>query len=78
MESENNSERMAAVLDFMFGRPIFNAKQLANGVNMPFKTARQYIQKLVQAGIVREITGNARNQIYRAEEIFNVLDGIQR
>jgi Fic family protein len=43
VQSEKNSERMAAVVDFLFGRPIFNAKQLAEGVNMPFKTARQYI-----------------------------------
>jgi Fic family protein len=77
VQSEKNSERMAAVVDFLFGRPIFNAKQLAGGVNMPFKTARQYIEKLVQAGVLREITGNARNQIYRADEVFNALDHIQ-
>ena len=77
VESEKNSERMAAVVDFLFGRPIFNAKQLAEGLEMPFKTSRQYIEKLVQAGILREITGYARNQIYRADEIFNALDKIQ-
>lgn len=77
VEAEKNSERMAAVVDFLFGRPIFNAKQLADGLNMPFKTSRQYIEKLVQAGILREITGYARNQIYRADEVFNALDKIQ-
>ncbi len=77
VEAEKNSERMAAVVDFLFGRPIFNAKQLAAGLNMPFKTSRQYIEKLVQAGILREITGYARNQIYRANEIFNALDKIR-
>jgi len=41
---------------------------------MPFKTARQYIEKLVQAGIVREVTGYARNQVYRADEVFTALD----
>jgi Fic family protein len=77
VESEKNSERMAAVVDFLFGCPIFSAKQLAEGLEMPFKTSRQYIEKLVQAGILREITGFARNQIYRADEIFNALDKIQ-
>jgi Fic family protein len=77
VESGKNSERMAAVVDFLFGRPIFNAKQMAESVNMPFKTARQYIEKLVQAGVLREMTGNARNQIYRADEVFNALDHIQ-
>jgi len=74
VDADKNSNRMGAVLDFLFGRPIFNAKQLAEGVDMPFKTARQYIEKLVQAGVVREVTGYARNQVYRADEVFTALD----
>lgn len=74
VDADKNSNRMGVVMDFLFGRPIFNAKQLAEGVDMPFKTARQYIEKLVQAGIVREVTGYARNQVYRADEVFTALD----
>jgi len=77
VDADKNSNRMGTVMDFLFGRPIFNAKQLAEGVDMPFKTARQYIEKLVQAGIVREVTGYARNQIYRADEVFTALDNIE-
>ena len=29
------------------------------------------------AGIVRELTGYAHNQIYRADEIFSALDNVQ-
>ena len=76
-QPDRNSERMGAVLDFLFARPIFSAKQLAEGVGMPFKTSRQYIEKLVQASILRETTGYARNQIYRADEIFNAIDSLQ-
>ena len=75
--SDRNAERMGAVVDFLFAKPILSAKQLAGGLGMPFKTARQYIEKLVQAGILREITGNARNQIYRADEVFGALDNLQ-
>lgn len=74
VDADKNSNRMGAVMDFLFGRPIFNAKQLAEGVDMPFKTARQYIEKLVQAGIMHEVTGYARNQVYRADEVFTALD----
>ena len=77
VNADKNSKRMGAVVDFLFGRPIFNAKQLAEVVNMPFKTARQYIEKLVQAGILREVTGRARNQIYRTDEIFKALDNVE-
>lgn len=77
VKSDRNSERMSAVLDFLFTRPILSAKQLAESVGMPFKTARQYIEKLAKAGILREVTGNARNQIYRADEVFGALDNIR-
>ncbi|MBI5825279.1 MAG: Fic family protein [Chloroflexi bacterium] len=77
VDADKNSKRMGEVVDFLFGRPIFNAKQLSEGVDMPFKTARQYIEKLVLAGIVREVTGYARNQIYRADEVFTALDNAE-
>jgi Fic family protein len=77
VKSDRNSERMGAVLDFLFARPILSAKQLAESVGMPFKTARQYIEKLAKAGVLREVTGNARNQIYRADEIFGAMDNVQ-
>jgi len=77
VKSDRNSERMGAVLDFLFARPILSAKQLAESVGMPFKTARQYIEKLAKAGILREVTGNARNQIYHADEIFDAMDYVQ-
>jgi len=77
VKSDRNSERMGAVLDFLFARPILSAKQLAENVGMPFKTARQYIEKLASAGILREVTGNARNQIYRADDIFGAMDNVQ-
>jgi Fic family protein len=64
-------------LNFLFARPILSTKQLAGSLNMPFKTARQYIEKLARAGILREVTGNARNQIYRADEVFGALDNLQ-
>lgn len=77
VQSDRNSERMGAVLDSLFARPILSTKQLAGSLGMPFKTARQYIEKLVQAGILREVTGKARNQIYRADEVFGALDNLQ-
>jgi len=77
VETDRNAERMGAVVDFLFTKPILSAKQLAGGVGMPSKTARQYLEKLVRAGILREVTGYARNQIYRADEIFSALDNFQ-
>jgi hypothetical protein len=69
---------MAAVIDFLFARPILNNRQLASGLSIPFKTAGQYIEKLVQAGILRETTGYARNRIFRADEISRTVEGTEK
>ncbi|MBI1854422.1 MAG: Fic family protein [Chloroflexi bacterium] len=78
VRSDRNPIRMAEVVDFLFTRPILTASQLASGLNIPFKTAGQYIEKLVQAGVLREITGHARNRIYRADEILKALGSLEK
>jgi hypothetical protein len=40
---------------------------------MPYKTANDYAEKLVQAGIVRETTGYTRNRIYQSDEIIQAI-----
>lgn len=75
VESERNSERMEAVVDFLFSRPIFTARQAAGELKMPFKTIQDYIVKLEKAGFIKEITGFSRNRVYRSEEILKAIQG---
>lgn len=78
VQKDRNPIRMAAVIDFLFARPILTNRQLASGLNIPFKTAGQYIEKLVQAGILRETTGYARNRIFRADEVLRAVEGVEK
>jgi len=71
-----NPIRMAEVLDFLFSRPILSIRQLADGTEMPFKTAVDYMAKLETARIVREITGYGRNRIFQADEILRAVQGM--
>jgi Fic family protein len=75
VEADRNSVRMAAVVDFLFSRPILSVRQTSDGLGIPFKTARDYLAKLEQAGILREITGYARNRIFQADEILKTIQG---
>ncbi len=77
VRSDRNRRRMAEVVDFLFTRPILTARQMADGLNMPFKTAAQYIGKLVEAGILRETTGYARNRVYQADRILRAMEGLK-
>jgi len=74
VQVDRNPKRMALVIDFLFARPIFTNRQLASELNIPFKSAGEYIEKLVKAGILRETTGYARNRVFRANEIFQALE----
>jgi ribosomal protein S25 len=67
---------MEQVLDFLFTRPVLTIRQLETELGVTFPVARRYIEKLAQAGILREITGHARNRIFRAEEIYKALTGM--
>jgi hypothetical protein len=74
--ADRNPNRMSAVIDFPFMRPIFTNRQLDFGLKIPFKTAGQYVEKLIHEGIFRETTGYARNRIFRANEILQALEGL--
>ena len=75
-EREHRTKRMEQVLDFLFMRPVLSIRQLESELGVTFPVAKRYIDKLVHAGVLKEVTGNARNRIFRAEEIYRVLSGI--
>jgi len=67
---------MMTVLDFLFGHPMATVRQVEGGIGASdYKTAQRYVQKLVELGILREITGGQRNRIYRADWIFDAIHG---
>jgi len=74
VQADCNSARMTAVIDFIFSRPILTIRQLETGLDMPYMAAKRYIDKLVEAGVLQETTGYARNRVFLANEIFQALE----
>ncbi len=76
LQGERTHQRLMQAIDFLFGQPILNIRQLQSGLEAgSFLTAQRVIEKLVQFDILREITGKARNRIYQANEILRAIDG---
>ena len=73
VESDRNSARMAEIIDFIFSRPILTINQLQEAFDMPYMAAKRYVDKLVNAKVLLETTGYARNRVFQATEIFNEL-----
>lgn len=66
--------RLLTVVDLLFATPLLTIKQVANALNVKFPPAQRYLTRLEEAGLVREITGRARNRVYRADAIFAAID----
>ena len=56
------------------GSPFITVSGAARAVGMTFPTAQNNVNKLVEAGILREMTGRTTNRIYVADEILRLLD----
>ncbi len=74
LRTERAAGRLLQTLDVLFERPILNIRQLEAALDVPYRTAQRYIERLEEIGILREVTGQARNRLYRADEIMDNLN----
>jgi Fic family protein len=74
LRSERAAARLMQTLDVLFERPILNIRQLEAALGVPYRTAERYIERLEEIGILREVTGQVRNRLYRADRIIEVLE----
>ncbi len=68
------SAQVHVLIDELFASPILTINQLVDATEISDKNARRIVQKLVELGILREITGQERNRVYCCDEILRVLD----
>ena len=70
-------ERMGAneqgLLDLLFQRPLVNTALIEDRLEVSHPTAGRLIDKLVQLGVLTEITGKARNRIYRYDAYWKLF-----
>lgn len=77
VQADNNPQRMSAVIDFLFSRPILTLRQLETALDIPYMAAKRYVDKLVEAGVLKETTGHARNRVFMAYEVFHALENTE-
>lgn len=73
-QTERAAARLLQVVDLLFDRPILTANQIKDQLEVDFSTAQRYVDRLEQTGILEEITGQARNRIYRAPKVMTVIE----
>lgn len=79
LASQRDASRLGQVLVFLLGHPIVTVRQVQAGLGLgDYKTVQRYVEKLERIGILREVTGQRRNRLYRADEILEVIEGSLR
>ena len=68
------STQALRLIDQLFSSPYITVNSAADILGVAFKSAAKVIDKLVELGILREVTGNARYRVFRADRIFKLLD----
>jgi len=68
------SSTVLRLIDELFASPYITVNRAKEVMDIAFKSANKIVERLVQAGMLREITGQQRYRVYSADEIFHLLD----
>lgn len=69
-----NSRHAHSVVDLLFAAPAIRVRDVEEATGMSFPGAIKLIEKLVEADILEEITGNRRNGVFLANAALAVTD----
>lgn len=70
LEYERNSAILPTLVDELFLSPAISTSKAAKLLKVSFRAAQLNIDKLVELGILTEMTGRKRNRVYCAKEIM--------
>ncbi len=63
-----------AVLDRLFSQPLANAAWVEKSVGVSQPTANAILSRFEASGVLREVTGQRRNRVYRYDEYLTLFD----
>jgi Fic family protein len=62
------------LLEELFASPYTTVALASDVLNMTYQAALYNVNKLIEAGVLREMTGRSTNRVYCADEILKLLD----
>ena len=77
MQSARSSALLLRLIDELFAHPVTTVAVAAEALKVTPRAARQNIEKLIAAGILKEASGRQRYQIFIATEIVKVLEAVE-
>ena len=74
-ESARSSALLLKLVDGLLEAPVLTIPQAAKRLRITHRAATLNVMKLVEAGVVAEVTGRGRNRVFVARGILGVLEG---
>ena len=72
-QQERSSARLIRLIDYLFQSPSITFKGAIDLLEVSHQTAAYNIHRLEREGILREVTGRSKNQVFAAPEILKVM-----
>jgi Fic family protein len=73
VQGERASARLLQLVDALFARPVLTINQAAAALGVNYPIAQRHVERLEALGVLREITGRARNRAYRADAVLAAI-----
>lgn len=73
--SPRTSALILKIIDELFASPAVSVAMESKRLGIGQRSCQQNIDKLVNAGILREATGQKRNRVYIAQKIIDIIEG---
>ena len=70
---EQLSPTAGQVLELVFKRPVINIKSTSEALNVTFPAVSKAVKHLQEIGILKEVTGDKKNRVFKAQEILKIL-----
>jgi len=73
-QQEGASANLLTTLDQLIARPVTTARRTEEALGVTNRSAQKIIDRLEQDGVLTEVTGRARNRIYLAERVLEIIE----
>lgn len=77
LQNERHSVSTLTLLDEIVKTPVMTYKKAQNILGVTNRSARQNVDKLVELGLLREVTERERYKIFVAAEIISILERVE-
>ena len=74
LHGKRSSATLLQMADLLFKNPVLTPNAISQALNLTYVSAQKNIDKLVVAGILREVTGRKRGRIYVAQRVIEILE----